>query len=95
MREFIAETSEGPRLRAWLNPEDPSDDDVDPHVYRRWGWRIVIERPDAEGEEAIVRSTWEQTLEEALHHMELYWPGTPIWRDYATGEVVELTKPSS
>jgi hypothetical protein len=92
MREFTAEDEGAPRLRAWLCPEDPEDNIFDPFIERAGGWRIVIERPDAEGEDAIVRSTWEQHLHEALAHMKLYWPGTPVWRDFATGKVVNLDR---
>jgi hypothetical protein len=78
-------------LLAHLNPENLNDDILDPFVERPWGWRIVIERPDVPGDAGIVRSTWEPTLAEALAHMELYWPGTPTWRDSDSGEVVNLT----
>lgn len=90
MREFRAECDDGRKLRAWLYPEDPADDEIDPRAFRPHGWRIVIERLDAEDEEAIIRSTWEQHIEEALAHMAIHWPGKPVWRDHNTGEIVEL-----
>jgi len=77
---------------AYLNPANREDDIIDPFIERPWGWRIVIERPDTPGDGGIVRSTWEPTLAEALAHMEEYWPGRPVWRDYDSGEVVNLTQ---
>jgi hypothetical protein len=62
-------------------------------VSRDDGWRIVIERIGAGKDDEPVRSTWEQTLHEALRHVDIYWPSTPKWRDYATGEVVEIRTP--
>jgi hypothetical protein len=91
-REFVATTSTEPRLRAWLCPEDPLDDEWDPFVFRKDGWRVVIERIGMPGEEPV-RSTWEETLEEALRHVTPHWTAPPVWRDNATGEIVNLEKP--
>lgn len=90
MRQFIARTEIEPRLQAWLNPEDPLDNINDQFVPRPGGWRIVIELIESTGETSLIRSTWEQTLEEALRHMDVNWPEEPVWKDFATGEIVEL-----
>lgn len=90
MRQFVAETDDEPTLRVWLNPEDPADTIEDPSILRPGGWRIVIERLGGEGDAGIVRSTWEQTLFEALRQIEANWCGRLIWRDFATGERVDL-----
>src|ERR1043165_8344813 len=92
MRVFVAEERDPRWLRAFLNPEDCDDNLDDPFTPRSCGWRIVIERPDVPGDAGIVRSTREQHLDEALQHMELYWPGPPIWRDFATGQIVTLVR---
>lgn len=90
MREFIAETQVEPRLRAWLYPADEAEDAEDPFEPRPTGWRIVIETIDEAVRFEPIRSTWEPTIQEALRHMDLYWPGKPVWRDAKTGEIVNL-----
>lgn len=88
MREFIAETETFPKIRAWLYPEDPDDDIQDPRVFRPGGWRIVIERIEDTGDTELLRSTWEELLPHAIRHTDKYWTTFPVWRDYATGEIV-------
>ncbi len=85
MSEFIAESESEPRLRTWLYP---ADDGLN-------GWRIVIETIDPAVSLEPLRAAWEPTLEEAIAHADLHWPTKPIWKDAASGEVVELPAQSS
>ncbi len=77
MPDYRAETSDEPKLQAWLHPEEP-------------GWRLVIEYVDPAVRFEPVRSTWMETLVEALGQMNLYWPEPPVWRCLDTGEIVDL-----
>jgi hypothetical protein len=77
MPDYRAETSDEPKLQAWLHPEEP-------------GWRLVVEYVDSSIRYEPVRSTWMETLIEALEQMDYYWPEVPIWRRLDTGEVVDL-----
>jgi hypothetical protein len=79
MREFIAETETEPRLRASLYPAEDG----------LGGWRIVIETVDPAVAYEPLRSAWEPTLQEAVAHTDLHWPTKPIWKDVASGEIVE------
>ena len=77
MTDYKAETASEPKLQAWLHPEEP-------------GWRLVVEYVDPAIRHEPVRSTWMETLVEALGQMNIYWPEPPVWTRLDTGEVVDL-----
>jgi hypothetical protein len=77
MPDYRAETSDEPKLQAWLHPEEP-------------GWRLVVEHVDPSIHYEPVRSTWMETLIEALEQMDIYWPEPPVWRCVDTGDTVDL-----
>ncbi len=77
MVDYKAESSDEPKLQAWLLREEP-------------GWRLIIEYVDPSICYEPVRSTWMETLVEALGQMNLYWPEVPIWRRLDNGEAVDL-----
>ncbi|MDP9414115.1 MAG: hypothetical protein M3Q08_08480 [Pseudomonadota bacterium] len=90
MPEYITETDTEPKIRAWLMPADPNDEIEDPFIPREDGWRIVIETVDESIQHEPLRSTWEPTVKEAMAHTEDYWKERPVWRDYKSGEAVDL-----
>ena len=90
LSDFIADTSDGSQLRAWVFPADYRESDLPTLEPRKGGWRILIAHADQPPSAEPIRATWEPTLAEALAHMDLYWPEVPRWRHEDTGEEVDL-----
>lgn len=91
MRQFVSYARADYEMRAWINPEDPNDEVVEPHIFKPGGWRVVVERVNEGKVLEIIRSTWEQTVEEAVEHVRIRWPEEPKWFDYETEEPVQLS----
>lgn len=90
--EYRAESSEPPKIQAWVFCEDKAEADLDPMIPRRDGWRIVIEYVDQNEAREPIRSTWMETLKEVLEQTDYYFPEEPVWKAVDTGEVVDLGK---
>jgi hypothetical protein len=88
MRYFFSHAPYDQDVIAYLSSEIAEEDQMDPMLPRPSGWRLVIERSSVSGEAGLIRSTWMETIDEAVRQVELYWD--PLWTDSLSGSRIEL-----
>ena len=90
MPDYKAISSREPKLQAWLYSEDEAEAELDPLEPRKGGWRLIVEHVDPTISNEPVRSTWMESLVEALDQMDYYFPEAPVWKRLDTEAVVDL-----
>ena len=80
---FISEQAGPPRRRFFIVGEGPVTNNTEVS-----GWAFIVDETDEAGEWQPSRDTWEEFFFEILRYPPEYGP--LVWREQATGKVVDI-----